>query len=64
MEKLAESGNARRWTPLMYAVYLGHTASVQQLLKAGAELEQRNASGQTALILAATCSLLEIVSCV
>uniref|UniRef100_A0A0N5A3T8 NAD(+) ADP-ribosyltransferase n=1 Tax=Parastrongyloides trichosuri TaxID=131310 RepID=A0A0N5A3T8_PARTI len=47
--------NQTKWTPLMYAAYLGHTSICELLLKKGAGLNNQNQKGQTALMLAATC---------
>lgn len=46
----------------MYAAYLGHEAVCALLLKSGAWVDLCNASGQTALMLAATCGNLAVVS--
>uniref|UniRef100_A0AAF5DH74 SAM domain-containing protein n=2 Tax=Strongyloides stercoralis TaxID=6248 RepID=A0AAF5DH74_STRER len=47
--------NGTKWTPLMYAAYLGHTSICELLIKKGAGLNNQNQKGQTALMLAATC---------
>uniref|UniRef100_A0A0K0EXK5 NAD(+) ADP-ribosyltransferase n=1 Tax=Strongyloides venezuelensis TaxID=75913 RepID=A0A0K0EXK5_STRVS len=47
--------NSTKWTPLMYAAYLGHTSICELLIKKGALLNSQNQKGQTALMLASTC---------
>jgi ankyrin repeat protein len=60
--------NARRdekgSTPLMLAVMHGHTATVQELLRRGTDVNEQNADGRTALMLAALAgrtSMLQIL---
>ncbi|CAD5219962.1 unnamed protein product [Bursaphelenchus okinawaensis] len=55
-EKDINRSNVAGWTPLMYAIYLGHYASATVLVKNGAAVETKNSNGQTPLILAASCS--------
>lgn len=56
------TSNEAGWTPLMYAAYLGHIESVKRLLDLNVNVEQRNSSGQTALMLAASCGNDQMVS--
>lgn len=46
----------------MYAAYLGHEAVCALLLNSGALVDLCNTNGQTALMLAATCGNLAVVS--
>lgn len=46
----------------MYAAYLGHETVCSTLLKFGAVVDTVNLHGQTALMLAATCGNLSVVS--
>jgi rhodanese-related sulfurtransferase len=52
---------ANRTTPLMKASHLGDTAVIEELLQAGAQLEARNADGNTALWLACVSQSLEVI---
>ncbi|CAD5227232.1 unnamed protein product [Bursaphelenchus xylophilus] len=55
-EAEANRRNWAGWTPLMYAIYLGHEATATVLIKQGADVEAKNQKGQTPLILAAGCN--------
>uniref|UniRef100_A0A673BXS3 SAM domain-containing protein n=1 Tax=Sphaeramia orbicularis TaxID=375764 RepID=A0A673BXS3_9TELE len=47
--------NFGRWTPLMYAAYIGHDNIVNLLLEAGVNVNATTAKGLTPLMLAASC---------
>lgn len=47
--------NIGRWTPLMYASYIGHDNIVNLLLEAGVNVNATTAKGLTPLMLAASC---------
>lgn len=46
---VSEQTSEGKWTPLMLATMYGHTDTVSELLKQGANLRQKNAFGTTAL---------------
>lgn len=54
--------NGSGWSSLMYAAYLGHDLVCATLLKAAATVDLSNPNGQTALMFAATCGNLSVVS--
>lgn len=54
--------NVYKWTPLMYASYLGHKEMSQLLLSKGANTETENRNGQTAIMMAGSCGSVDVVS--
>lgn len=62
--RLIERGaavNRRGWSPILYAASGGDVATLQVLLKAGADLKATNPSGSTPLIMAARFGRDEVV---
>lgn len=46
----------------MYAAYLGHKEMAQLLLSKEANVETENKNGQTAIMMAASCGSVDVVS--
>lgn len=62
IETIINTLNVHKWSPLMYASYLGHKDMAQLLLERGANPGMRNENGQTALMMAASCGSIEVVN--